>query len=86
MLSSCICLAAVGALNNFVFHYTTTAVELDSGNDESYFANHQQMAYYCIKYDSALKMVKFQTRMGICLSTWIVLRQLVSHHANNREH
>lgn len=55
MLSSCICLAAVGALNNFVFHYATTAVELGSGNDEGYFASHQQMAYCCVKCDSALK-------------------------------
>lgn len=47
----------MGALSGFVFHCTTTAVELGSGNDEDYFASHQQMAYYCVKCHSAVKTV-----------------------------
>lgn len=47
----------MGALNGFIFHYTTTAVELGSGNDEGYFASHQQMAYYCAKCCGAVNTV-----------------------------
>lgn len=45
------------SLSGFIFHYTATAVELGSGNDESYFANHQQMAYYFANCCSTAKTV-----------------------------
>lgn len=56
-MNSCIYLTAIGALNGFVFHYTITAVELGSGNDESYFASHKQMEHYCAKCCGAVKTV-----------------------------
>lgn len=56
-MNSCIYLTAIGALNGFVFHYTITAVELGSGNDEGYFASHKQMEHYCAKCCGAVKTV-----------------------------
>lgn len=40
-----------------MFHYTITAVELGSGDDEGYFANHKQMEHYCAKCRDAVKTV-----------------------------
>lgn len=59
-----------------MFHYTITAVELGSGDDEGYFASHKQMEHYCAKCRGAVKTVgETQTGIGVLLAAWIVLQQ-----------